>query len=299
MRNSSFLKLNIALAIALFAAPAFADDSLESEDKNPPKEESSKVKPAHKPRRSPVSSCGLYTNLMYLTGEFNDSKGGDHFVRQGWNLGANCIYNNRSPFSIGIGAQFYLGRFLLTHEDDALKANVSYVEKGFREWISAILDLNGVKLTGTFGMTRTSSGGFYINSLDVNIGENNWLNLTNYAREHVSSTGELGTLEGGVDVRFPFRRNFSISFGVLWQRYSVSVRAKLDDDAKKVLEAFEFDTTKVERDFKHAANFLYMTPGVTWCTSGEKLCTSLQVPWGIFKADKWLGGAVLGTEFKF
>ncbi|TSC84952.1 MAG: hypothetical protein G01um101413_336 [Parcubacteria group bacterium Gr01-1014_13] len=299
MRSSYLLRWGIALVVTLFTAPAFAEDVKEPEVASP-KEAPPPVKaePVQKPYKSPVSSCGLYTNLMYLSGELNGSDRGDHFVRQGWNLGASCVYNNRSRLSIGLGAQFYLGKFLLDHEDSNLKASVSYVEMGFREWVSATLNFHDVKLTGLFGMTRTSSSGFSICSLQVNFADD-WLDFKNFAKDHLTSNGELGTLEAGLDARFPFRRNFSFSFGVLWQRYSVVVHAKLDDEAKRVLEVFEYDVTKVEKDFRRTSNFFYMTPGLKWCTRGEKLCTSLVVPWGIFTADKWLWGAVLGTEYQF
>lgn len=300
MRGSYLLRWNIALVITLFTVPAFAQDAKEESKEAAPKEAPppEKAEPVRKPYKSPVSSCGLYTNLTYLTGEFNDSNSADHFVRNGWNLGAKCVYNNRSRLSIGLGAQFYVGKFLLNHDDDSLKASVSYLEMGFKEWVSATLNFHDVKLTGLFGMTKTASSRFRISSLQVNFADD-WLDFKNFASEHLSSEGDLGILEAGLEARFPFHRNFSVTFGVLWQRYSVVVSAKLDDEAKRVLEAFEYDVTKVEKDFKHSANFFYMTPGIRWCRKNEKWCASAAVPWGVFTADKWLWGAVLGTEKQF
>jgi len=76
-------------------------------------------------------------------------------------------------------------------------------------------------------------------------------------------------------------------------------RCFVDDEAKQVFEALEYDVSKVEKDFKHSTNFFYMTPGVKWCRKDEKLCASAAVPWGVFTADKWLWGVVLGTEKHF
>src|SRR3989344_5193254 len=140
MRSNYLLRWNIALVITLLTAPAFAEDVKKPEEESP-KELSPPVKAEQvkKPYKSPVSSCGLYTNLTYLTGEFNDSNSSDQFIRKGWNLGASCSYNNRSRLSIALGAQFYVGKFLLNHDDDSLKASVSYLEMGFKEWVNATL----------------------------------------------------------------------------------------------------------------------------------------------------------------
>jgi hypothetical protein len=288
MKNRGLAALISALLIGLFATPTFA------EEEDTPRLEKPKVAP--KRHRPPIAWCGLYANLRYLTGEFIGSEKSDKFVREGLSWGASCNYSNRSRLTLGVGAEFYMGRFLLDHEEDGLKGSASYLEVGFKEWMKATLNLNGVKISALVGLERTNSNRFKVSSAQVDFGSG-WLNLTKFADEHLSSSGDLEIWEAGLDVQFPFRRNFSVTFGALWQRYQVAVRLNLDDEGRRVLEALEYDVTKIEKDFQRSRNFFYLTPGVKWCK--KDLCVSLTVPWGVFKAKKWLWGAVLGTELQF
>ncbi len=314
MKNRGLVTLISALIIGLFATPAFAEAEEEEtpEKANPTparlasesvagrppiaKSGAGKEEKAHKPPRNPIASCGLYSNVKYLTGEFSGSESSDQFVRKGLGLGASCNYSNRSRLSLGVGAEFYLGKFLLNHEEDSLKGSASYLEVGFKEWLSATLNLNDVKIGALVGMERTNSSRFRVNSAQANFG-GGWLNLTKFAAEHLSSSGELEIWEAGLDVRFPFHRNFSVTFGGLWQRYQVVVRLKLDDEGRDALEALNYNVKNIEKDFKRSADFFYLTPGVKWCK--KELCVSLTVPWGVFTANNWLWGTVLGTELQF
>ena len=124
-----------------------------------------------------------------------------------------------------------------------------------------------------------------------------WFDFKDFATEHRNSEGELEIWEAGLDVTFPFRRKFSFTFGALWQRYNLDLRVRIDDDGRRVLEALDYDADSVNRDFKHSAHFFYLTPGVKRC--GGRWCTSLTVPWGVFKPNKWSWGAVLGTDLRF
>lgn len=291
MKNRGLAALIVALVLMLFVDPTFAEEA-----KEPKAENDKKPEMVHKPYRTPTAWCSLYSKLMYLTGEFSGSDRADRFVREGLKLGASCNYNNNSRLTLGVGTEFYLGKFHLNHAEDGLQASVSYLEAGFKEWLSATLDLHPIKIVAIAGLERTNSSGFTVNSLQVDFG-GGWYNFKKFAEEHLSSSGELEIWEAGLNVEFPFRRKFSLTFGGLWQRYEVTVRVRLDAEGKRVLEALEYDVSKVERDFKRSRNFFYLTPGAKWC--GEKLCASLVVPWGVFQADKWSWGLALGAELQF
>lgn len=296
MKYSSFLKLNIALAISLLTAPAFAEDKTDS---TPATDESGEAGPpkASKSPRPPAAWCGLYSKLVYLTGEFSGSDRTDNFVRDGLKLGASCNYNNNSRLTLGLGAEFYIGKFQLNHAEDLIQASISYLEKGWKEFASLTFDLHPIKIVALMGVENTYSSRFKLGSLQVDLGNGDWLNLKKFASEHLTSNGELEIWEAGLNVEFPFRKRSSFTFGGLWQRYGVVVHVNLDAEGKRVLEALNYDSGKVDRDFERSRNFFYLTPGLKWC--GKKFCTSLVVPWGVFQPDKWSWGVVMGTEMKF
>ena len=303
MKNHGWLRLPFVLVSLLLSTQAFADEATKPEedvDSAPPvaKSESGKAPNLRKSPRPPAAWCGIYSKLAYLTGEFSGSDRTDRFVRDGLKIGASCNYNNNSRLSLGIGAEFYIGKFHLDHEEDRLRASASYLEMGFKEWGSLTLDLHPIKIRAVAGVERTNSGNFTLNSMLVDLeGNNDWLDVKNFAKDHLSSSGDLEIWEAGAEVEFPFRRRVSFTFGGLWQRYDVNVGVKLDAEGKRVLEAFEYDVSKVDRQFKRSRNFFYLTPGAKRC--GEKLCASLVVPWGVFQSDKWSWGLVLGTEMQF
>ena len=145
-------------------------------------------------------------------------------------------------------------------------------------------------------MEKTNSSGFTLKNLQMDFG-GGYLNLTKFGSEHLQSDGELEIWEARLDVEFPFRRKFSFGFGALYQKPHVLVRVKVDDEARRTLEAFNYDVNKVEREYDHTSNFFYLTPGLKW--RGERLGISLTVPWGVFLAKQWSWGAELNTELKF
>ena len=300
MRSISLSKLNIALIIALLATPALAEEAKDtSPNSGPPvasKEPLRAQKPGKSSPRPPAAWCGVYTKLVYLAGEFSGSTRADRFVRDGLKLGVNCNYNNDSRLTLGVGAEVYAGKFHLTHEEDVLRASISFLETGFKEWVSATLDLHPIKIGAIVGVERTNSNRFSVDSLEVDLGTG-YLSFKDFASQHLSSNGELEIWEAGLNVEFPFQRKFSLTFGGLWQRYSVAVRVKLDQEGTRLLEALEYDTAKINRDFNRSRNFFYLTPGARWC--GERLCVSLVVPWGVFQSDQWSWGAMLGAELQF
>ncbi len=293
MKNRPLVTLAFVLINGLFATSALADEA--SSDGADPEENSEKPV-ADKSGKNPIAWCALYEHFKLLTGEFNGSNGTDKLDRAGVGTGVRCTYSNRSRLALTVGTELYVGRLNFRHEQDTLRGTASYIEVGFKEWVRATLNLNGVKISTMLGLEKTNSGSFKLKSLQMDLG-GGYLDLTKFGAEHLSSDGELEILELGLDVEFPFRRKFSFSFGTLYQKPHVVVRVKVDDEVRKTLEAFNYDITKVEREYNRSTNFFYLTPGVKW--SGERLSISLTVPWGVFVAKQWSWGAGLKTELKF
>lgn len=288
MKNCPLATLIIILVNGLFLTSTFAEEATEPED--------TEVKVEEKPIKRRVAWCGLYEHFQFLTGEFNKSGGTDHLKRNGLGTGMSCNYKNRSRFSFSVGAEFYLGKLEFTHEQPTLKGSASYTEVGMKEWLRAGLNMNGVKIGMSAGVEFTRSRGFELENLQMDFG-GGYLDITKFGKDHLNSTGELEIWEAGLDAEFPFRKKFSVTFGALYQRPHVVVRVKIDDEVRRILGAFNYDVTKVEREYDHSANFFYLTPGVKWC--GDRVCVALTVPWGVFLAKQWAWGAGLKTDIKF
>ncbi len=300
MKNHGLSKSFFILVSLLLATPALADEAKKSEDTTPvppvAKDESTGAPNMRKSPRPSTSWCSVHSKLDYMTGGFSGSSRVDSFVRDGARLGASCNYNNDSRLSIGLGMEFYLGKFHLNHAEDLLQASVSFLEFGHKEWLSATLDLHPIKITAIAGVESTGSSRFKVDDLQVNLGSD-WLDLTDYGSKHLSSKGDLVILEAGLNVEFPFRRNLSLTFGGLWQRYDVSVRVNLDAEGRRVLEAFNYDVNKVDRDFDRSRNFFYLTPGLRW--QRENWSINGTIFWGTFSTEEGSSGIKLGTEYRF
>ena len=279
--------------IAVFVNGLFLTSALAEEAKEP---ENAEVETQEKPIKRRIAWCGLYEHFQFLTGEFDKSGGTDHLERNGLGTGMSCNYNNRSRLSFAVGAEFYIGKLEFTHEQATLKGSASYVEIGMKEWLRAALNLNGVKIGVLAGVEFTRSNSFELESLQMDFG-GGYLDLTKFGNDHLSSTGELEIWELGLNAEFPFRKKFSVTFGALYQKPHVVVRVKIDDEVRKTLQAFNYDVSKVEREYDHSANFFYLTPGVKWC--GDRVCVALTVPWGVFLAKQWAWGLGLKTDIKF
>jgi hypothetical protein len=301
MKNYGLPRSLFVLSILLFCTQAFADEAEKPEEDADLALPVAKSEPgkAGNPRRSPraTSWCSVHSKLDYMTGGFSGSSRADSFVRDGARLGASCSYNNNSRLSIGLGGEFYLGKFHLNHAEEALEASVSFLEFGHKEWLSATLDLRPIKIVAVAGVESTGSSRFKVDSLQVDLGTGP-LDLTDYGAEHLSvDKADLVIVEAGLNVEFPFRRNFSLTFGGLWQRYDVSVRVKLDAEGKRVLEALNYDVNKVDRDFERSRNFFYLTPGLRW-RRGDWAFTG-DIFWGTFSTQEGSSGVRLGVERRF
>lgn len=290
MKNRSLLIFVISLVIGFFVTSAFADK------KNVDKKEK-KVEKTEKPKKSHrrVASCGLYASLSHLTGEFNGSDSSDRLVRKGFAPAMTCSYN-RGRTTLKFGSEFYIGDFRLTHEEDGLKGTASYLEVGFKEWVKAILNLPPVKLGVTFGVQRTRGSRFDVENVEVDFG-GGWFDFTELATEHLSSSADLQIWEVELDAKFPFRKNWAVTFGVLWQNFSGGVRVKVDEEGRELLESLHYNVDKVDRKFDFSTQFFYFTPQVERCE--KNWCTALKVPWGVFKSDKWSWGLTLETGLRF
>ncbi len=286
MKNRGLAISSIALVIGMLAS-SFAFG--QSADKKP--------EPAHKSNDTASTRCGLYWDGTYMNGEFDDSDSQDHFLREGMGFGPSCSYNNHSRVSFGIGGEFYFGRFRFDHTEDNLRGSATYLEKGFKEWLSATLNFHSIMISGLVGYESTNSSGFKISNVDVDIG-NGWFDVTDLARQHLSSSGGVETWDVGLGVEFPFHHhNLSFMFGGLLQQYNLVLHLSSDSEGNKLLEALNYDTSKVNRDFSHSTAFVSLTPGLKWST--KYFDTTLTVPWGVFRPNKWTWGAVLKTEVKF
>lgn len=283
MNNRALATLAMAIVLGLFTTPASAQK---------------KAKEEHKSSNIPVASCDLYSKGTYLIGSFDSKKFDttDRFTRKGLVLGTGCYLHNRSKFSLGLGAEFYLGNIHFEHEETILKGSFSYLETGFKQWIKAALALHRVHIGLGAGVQITRSSRFGLNSLQVNLG-GDWFDLTEFGAEHLTSKGKLQIWEIGLDTSFPFNRNLSFTFGLLWQRYLVNAHFDFDMEAKEIFEALHYDINSVKQDFNQSVDFFYITPGAEWC--GKNVCASLIVPWGVFVSKAWSWGSALEIKLKF
>ncbi len=283
MKRRGLVVSVVALILGLSAVPAFAQPA--------------KKEPAvHKSARIPVASCDLYSKWVYITGSFSGYSNSDHFTRDGMGIGAGCYYQNHSRLSLGIGAEVYAGDFDIEHEEYVLKGSFSYLELGFKEWVRTALDLHHVSIGLEAGVEKTGSKGLGVNDLHANFG-GGWLDLTEFAADHLISRGSLEVWEAGVDVGFPFNRDFSLTFGLLWQRYNVSAHIDFDMEGRDTLIALHQNPDGIKKDYSQSVDFFYLTPGAKWCV--RRVWAALVIPWVVVTEQAWVGGTVLQVEWKF
>lgn len=286
MNNRVLVPLAIAIVLGLFTTPVSAQK---------PK----KAKVENKSPRIPVVSCDLYSKGTYLTGRFHSNvlSTTDRFTREGLSMGTGCNYRSaHGKFSLEIGAEFYFGNLNLVHEEGRLKGSFSYLETGFKEWVRTALTLRKATVGLGVGVQKTTSSRFEINSLLINLWDTEY-DFTKFGDEHLTSEGELEVWETGLDVSFPFRRNFFFMFGAQWQRYIVKANMDLDMEAKAILEVLYVNSSSINKKLDRTEDFFYLMPGVKWC--GKKLCASLVVPWSAFISEAQSWGSTLQVEMKF
>ncbi len=291
MRKHVFAMLTVVFVFfGLYRVVAFAQVEPEKKEEKP--------KAKHK-RSFPVASCSFNSKGMILRGAFKEDGNNDQFSRTGFFLGMGCQIHKRSPFSVGLGWGFYMGNFNLDHEEGLLRGNFSYLEIGLKQWLRFGLDLKVVNIGLELGVQQTNSSSFQVNNFELKFdGEDNGsLNLTDFAKAHLISSGELEVWDLGLDSSFPIGKKLSLTFGLLWQRWLISARIGLDHEALKTLEVLNVATDTVEQDFHRTVHFFYFTPGIKWCQAG--LCAALTVPWATFNTERWSWGTSLELKYRF
>ena len=293
MKSRGLMALVIASMLGLFSTFAFAEKAA-AKAGQAKKVKNTKVE--NKTTEKSPMSLSLYSKgSYYMVGAFWDPYFSDRLVRSGLSLGVGCHYTGKY-FRIGAGRELYKGTFAIGHEEPLLNGSFYFDEVGVKTWINTALILNGIEIGFTAGVEKTDTSALKINDLYIDLGSG-WLNLKSFAAETLLSKVDFTIWEAGLDTVFPLNRNFSLTFGLLWQQYDANMHIDFDMYGQGVLQYFNYSLDN-KKEVDISQSLFYLTPGIKWC-KGKKVCASVVIPWGIFNSDAWSLGGVAGVEYTF
>jgi hypothetical protein len=210
-------------------------------------------------------------------------------------LSFTCVLDVRNlpGFQVGLGIQVAESTHLLGYASDYLEASLAAagVGNGLSFSWSALLPQE-VKLFGSLEAQWTKMVGLNIREVWVNFSDQNRLDFSDFAREHIAVDGDVMNLNGNIGLKL-WVGTVSLAPSVSIRMIGLSGRARADAPAQALLRVVGTEAL----DTINKQSIMFLTGMETrWCAGDKEHCVFAQVSGGMLATDQWVVEGEMGVS---